>query len=69
MIYVLFDGLIKRYHVYNHEDREQLVGSDDKYTWLKLEDLPDEFYGNEHSFTKEELDYSLLEDNKCLNIM
>jgi len=57
---VIYDTLLHGYYVFDSDDKEILAGSDDKVIWDKLEDLPKEFFGRVHSYTYDELDFSLL---------
>ena len=55
MVYVLYDLLLRAYYVYEHENDESLMGSDGKYTWNKIDELPEEYYGSCHNYTYDEL--------------
>lgn len=59
-VLVLFDKLTHRYHVWDSDERESLAGCDEKMLWENLSDLPEEFYGREHSYTIDEVDFTLL---------
>lgn len=59
-VVVLYDTIINQYYVWDSADDEYLDGSDGKMTWNSLNELPEEFYGREHSYTIDEVDFSLL---------
>lgn len=59
-IVVLFDTIINQYYVWDSDEKEYLNGSDDKMTWNTLNELPEEFFGSDHSYTIDEVDFSLL---------
>ena len=57
---VLYDRLLRGYYIYDSEEKESLEGSDGKMIWNHIKDLPEEFFGSNHSYTIDEVDFTLV---------